>query len=778
MTDIAPQQVSGSNRHIYERLKQALSIHLRRQIFIAACDDLCLRDCLAARLQAELINGEAPREIGEGTSPSSPDAPTFDPQFVSLPLNLSDPNPIAQIVQWFAEHPTHQAPNPCKRILGFQILGVEHLTRQPPAVQWSFLSYLRDIEHTLPGLEFSLLLWVPRPWLCSIQQSAPEFWRWRTGVFEFEGEPTPATRKEEEVKSEDREITPSPKSPTSLHRLIPPSLPLPPSSAWERNSREGSTTVPAVNNGTKAPELSSTGSPTLPGNSGEGSQNPPGEKGEARSPVASVTAVLPSRQPETLCDRSFSLPLLKSTELADLILAEAERPDVTRQAFWPLETLQYIALLQEQQCSPQKLAVAYQMLGNYYRTRIAANEVSHSHLAIAIHAYEQVWEWRQKGEGPESAVCLQLWQEFQQSFTQGSHSPMVALAAPEETLNDLGTLYWMLSRYPHPTQQRSALERSIGLYQQAMAATGSQTPAQIYALLHKNLGAAYADLARCQHPAENWQRSALAYQEALLHLDALADPQHYAATLNNLGTAYWNLAQYAQPITQLKSAIAAYTAALLHYNPEEQPLNYAGVQNNLGTAYWNLAQHEPSEALLSKAVDAYQEALKYRTEKLVPAASAATQNNLGTAYWHLAQQLPQKQARVECWQQAIAAYQTALRVAESLAPTQLSFDLLATHNNLGLAHYQLATDSQAAFDETAQRTHLEAALTHQLQAYQGWQSQHDHSKATKPFDREQAALSSIVKTIRSFYSECGLQGQNFALSKVPGDLLPEILRRL
>jgi hypothetical protein len=39
-------------------------------------------------------------------------------------------------------------------------------------------------------------------------------------------------------------------------------------------------------------------------------------------------------------------------------------------------------------------------------------------------------------------------------------------------------------------------------------------------------------------------------------------------------------------------------------------------------------------------------------------------------------------------------------------------------------------------------------------------------------------LSYIVKTIRAFYSECGLQGQNLALSKVPGDLLPEILRRL
>ncbi|MEO1378651.1 MAG: hypothetical protein AAFW70_31215 [Cyanobacteria bacterium J06635_10] len=36
----------------------------------------------------------------------------------------------------------------------------------------------------------------------------------------------------------------------------------------------------------------------------------------------------------------------------------------------------------------------------------------------------------------------------------------------------------------------------------------------------------------------------------------------------------------------------------------------------------------------------------------------------------------------------------------------------------------------------------------------------------------------IVKTIRGFHSELGIQGQNVALSKVPGQLLPEILPKL
>jgi hypothetical protein len=36
----------------------------------------------------------------------------------------------------------------------------------------------------------------------------------------------------------------------------------------------------------------------------------------------------------------------------------------------------------------------------------------------------------------------------------------------------------------------------------------------------------------------------------------------------------------------------------------------------------------------------------------------------------------------------------------------------------------------------------------------------------------------MIKTIRTFYQEQGISGQNLALSKVPGQLLPEILPRL
>ena len=730
---IPSQKVSSSNKQIYQRLKQAIDLNLRRQIFIAACDDLCLRDCLAARLQAELASAES----GAGSAIDYP-------RFVSLELDLSDPNPWASIAAWLTQHPPPQNRDITGNAPGFQFLGAEHLTRHSAAVQWSFLSYLRDIEAHLELCESALLLWVSRPWLSSIEQSAPEFWHWRTGVFEFEGEPTPAKADlghfEEFGNSQDL------------------------------GSRRDT--------GNSRDQLLI---------SEESQQSP--------IPEAQV-AIGDSPPPAPDSD--------KSVELADLVLAAAsqelgaENAPASEENFGPLQTLQYIELLQEHQCCSEALALAYHSLGNCYRDRILAGDASPQNLTIAIRAIEQVIAYLEldasvQSHQPPTEECAQLIAQLTQNLTldaEESHT----LPPIDDLINDLGTFYWMLSRdrtgAVNGADPVSCLERSIALYLEGLNRTDANTPPQSRVRLNKNLGIASADLARYRDKRENLQQAVAAYQQALLDLDPAREPQQYAAAQNNLATAYWNLAQDGEPIVYLKSAIEAYTQALSCYSPEREPLNYAGVQNNLGTACWNLAQHEPSEVLLVRAIEAYCEALKYRTRELVPAAAAATYNNLGTAYWHLANQFQQKQARAESLHQAIAAYEAALDIAQHLDRTQLTFDTLAARNNLGLAHYQLATDSDFAANKAAQISHLEAALHHQLQVWAGV-GQHLNDKgltygdklnlqaqANSQVDSRQTALSYIVKTIRAFYSECGLPGQNLALSKVPGDLLPEILRRL
>ena len=732
---IPSPKVSSSNKLIYQRLKQAIDLNLRRQIFIAACDDLCLRDCLAARLQTELATESAS---------SDPRSPIYYPRFVSLELDLSDPNPWSSIAAWLIQHPPPQNRGSYSRLPGFQIIGAEHLTRHSAAVQWSFLSYLRDIEANLQMCESTLLLWVSRPWLSSIEHSAPEFWHWRTGVFEFEGEPTPAYRDLGHSKD--------------LRNL-------------SDNGDSGDKLVKSFLSG--------------------------------QSPIPEEQSPIPEKQ-SPIPEEQSPAPDSKSVELADLVLSaasfelEAENNSASEENFLPLQTLQYIELLQENQCCCEALALAYHSLGNYYRDRILDGDASEQNLTIAIGAIEQVIAYLEldansQQNQPPTDECARLIAQLTQNLTQYAQESN-SLPPISDLLNDLGTFYWMLSRdrtQHNASDPLSCLERSIALYKEGLRRTDAESAPQTRVRLNKNLGIASADLARYRDKTENLQQAVAAYQQALQDLDPAAEPQQYAAAQNNLATAYWNLAQEGEPKVYLKSAIAAYTQALSCYSPQREPLNYAGVQNNLGTAYWNLAQHEPSEALLVTAIEAYREALKYRTRELVPAAAAATYNNLGTAYWHWANQFQQKQARTESLQQAITAYEAALDIAGDLDRTQLTFDSLAARNNLGLAHYQLATDADFAVNKAAQTSHLEAALHHQLQVCAEW-GQHLKDKGltygdklhlqtpanSQAADSRQTALSSIVKTIRAFYSECGLPGQNLALSKVPGDLLPEILRRL
>ena len=204
LNDTVNSNNSGWNRQVYHRLKLALGLNLRRQIFIAVCDDLNLRNQVAARLHSTLAY-----PVGQGLYQSTDtqfeaSTPAY-PRLVTLRLNLNDPNPIAQINQWLSNYPppivggSKDVPGKALPTPSFQMVGTEHLTKQPVAIQRLFLHYLRLTEQQLSSqtesrfLESSLLLWVPRPWLRAIQQSAPQFWSCRTGVFLFAGEPTPTS---------------------------------------------------------------------------------------------------------------------------------------------------------------------------------------------------------------------------------------------------------------------------------------------------------------------------------------------------------------------------------------------------------------------------------------------------------------------------------------------------------------------------------------------------------------------------------------------------------
>jgi hypothetical protein len=72
-------------------------------------------------------------------------------------------------------------------------------------------------------------------------------------------------------------------------------------------------------------------------------------------------------------------------------------------------------------------------------------------------------------------------------------------------------------------------------------------------------------------------------------------------------------------------------------------------------------------------------------------------------------------------------------------------------------------------DKKTLSQHLQAALENYLHALSGFARQTENYQIT---------ISYIISTIRAFHNELGIQGQNLALSKLPGQLLPDVLPKL
>jgi tetratricopeptide (TPR) repeat protein len=696
------------NQQVYQRLKLALSLGLRRQILFAICDDLKLRNRIAARLHSILAyplkNTVYQQENGEEFSAQA------YPRLVTCRLNVSDPNPIAQINQWLINYPPPiigGSKNNSGRPLptpGFQIVGVEMLTKEPIAIQRLFLNYLKLSEVYLSSqessrfLESSLLFWVSRPWLFAIQQSAPNFWHCRTGVFVFAGEPTPTV--DNRVYSES----------------------FADSSSLDREDLEEF----FVNETAISQTFKQTNKPNLPLNTNEYLRTQIPEK-------------YPVKFPQITDYQSLASLSHINQELQELVQGLLSNDDSGQNQeillLWEIEQLHI------QNATGEELAIAYHNFGDLYRLRIEEGQQKLENLMIAIIAY-------------------------QEAISYDESSPQVP-----DILNDLGTLYWILHCIrDDPEEAKIYIQQGIDFYKLALKLIIGDTQPETYACIQNNLGAAYGDLARFSEPLENWNLAVIAYHETLRYRQEEIEPLKYAACQNNLGTAYWNLGQYNQPVEHIKKAIAAYKLAVVHYNPTDEPLKYGMIQNNIGTAYWNLSQYEQPRENLQLAIQVYTEALKYRTSKNAPQAYAATQNNLGMAYWHLANQ---DQTTKEDQQQfinlCIKSYEEAVNIAQSLTSINLSFDLCLTHNNLGIAHYYLVTNVYFDEDKKILSQHLEAALENHLQALNGF------SKQTETY---QKTINHIIKTIRTFHNELGIQGQNLALSKLPGYLLSNILEKL
>ncbi|MGB0564131.1 MAG: hypothetical protein ACPGVO_20365, partial [Spirulinaceae cyanobacterium] len=581
----------------YDQLKDVLAAGLRRQVLLGVC---------ASGQQAASVNSRLKLDVQHQGANLLPVVwPNQQPQLLQAIADL-----------WMAHPQEFESTTPPTLVLP-QVIA---LTQASATTQQRFLRQLRSLVTHIPDWNFNLLLWVNAPWLAQLQQAAPEFWRWHTGVFWFSA--------------------------------------LPETNLPETNS-------PATN-------LLTTNLPEAQSSTAKSPDSEP--KGQGRDPAQG------------------DLPKLNGhwTNPVDAL----ETPPNGAAA---AETNTTIATLPLQSNLPAAL--------KQYRSRLSQGDRSLTTLNQAIHTAQAMMQQR--------------------------------LNATPEHLNDLGNFYWLRSRHPEQAHQPIPdLRQALQHYEQALDQIDdpAATP-QLYAMVQNNLGAAYGDLAQQDEPILHLQQAIQAYETSLQYRTAEAEPGKYSATQNNLGTAYWYLSQHQDPAGHLQAAIAAYQQASQIAEQQRDWPSWAMLQNNLGTTHWQLVQHSQDLAHLEAAIAAYQNSLKYRTLEAVPAAYAATQNNIAAAYWYLANQPEQTREQVKtALDETIAAYQAATEIAARLSrqdpPVFVSFDFLAAYHNLGVVHYQLATETRFDLPQTQQQQHLYAAVTAYSQALQYLSPDSDAFRAT------------------------------------------------
>lgn len=560
VTEIIAPGSPSLNQQIYLRLRLALSLNLRRQILIAVCDEPTLRNQLATQLETDLatepnLHGNAAR-------------------FTSFALNLDNPDVLQQIQACLI--PEGSAPN-------FQITGIDRLTRQPVHIQRIFLDSLVSIVPSLATLEFNLVLWVTRPWCRAIQQTVPEFWHWRTGLFEFEGDPFGQNP-----------LQPVPTSVSNSHRKLKLDAELADfvlASVMQTVNLEDETAIAQVLESSH-PDVE----PLRILHQIEALH-------QTRSSAASLAvlyrqlgdwyrdrldAVRPAAEHLTLIIRAYEQALklvdMKSDEVPDLlndianlywIKARSGSGSIVTNLEKALKAYQFALDRTNPDHQPQTYAMIQNNLGSVY-SDLAVYQSPEENLQHAIDSYHASIQHRSFESDPARYAATQ---------------------------NNLGTAYWNMAQHRSPMTN---LQSAIGAYNEALRYYTPDHEPLYYAMLQNNLGTAYWNLSRCDQAVQE-----VAMPEDFLHL-----------------------------------AIGAYRVALIYRTLEAAPLAYAATQNNLGTAYWHLANQETTHyddrsIHLLCAIDAYQEALgavQYLEAASTPHAPplsfdlSATHHHIGLAY--------------------------------------------------------------------------------------------------------------------------------------------------
>lgn len=564
---LSTQTFLGHNQETYQHLRQALHLSLRRQLLLVVCDDSELQSQLVQRLTADLKDGQP-----------SP--------LVTLQLDGQQPDLVRQILIWLKQH--RHLPSSSQVVPTFQILGVEALARQSLTVQNRFLASLSQVDALLTQLDCRLLVWLSRPWLGKIRQSVPGFWRSRSGLFEFVGDPTPVS---------------APESRTASAAEFTPDLQLAP-------QREPSVSTLAL-----PPELLQ--DTTLISYSHylqELEQAQAGPLTRARAYLAAAQfcrdRVEAGATTTTTLDFAISLYHRAMPGLPEGELDWCDALNDLASLYWLHGQLEH---------HPEVVSLWLNRSVAAYRQALAGAQVGvpAPNLKRLYTNLGTVYGLLANVEDPLPAL---------QQGIRAFHQALQYIPDPQEAAdyadlqNSLGSTYWRLAQLDDRPQPY--LHQAITAYQEALHQRSPQTAPQDYAMLQNNLGIAYWSLAQYERSVFLLEQAIAAYQSALAYRTLGTNPAGCAATQNNLGTAYWDLAQHQsqQPRIYQESlgqALRAYQMALqaAHQVLQQDPgtplgFDLAATYHSAGVVQDQLVQIQGGSPELNSQ-EALQESLGY-----------------------------------------------------------------------------------------------------------------------------------------------------------------------
>jgi len=256
------------------------------------------------------------------------------------------------------------------------------------------------------------------------------------------------------------------------------------------------------------------------------------------------------------------------------------------------------------------------------------------------------------------------------------------------TQNALGIAYLKRIR----GERTENLERAIDYFKGALQEQERVGPAEEKASTQHNLAIAYSERL-LEDRIENLKKAAKFGKAALETLDQRALIK-WATIKTDMVDILWKLANLEQRQRRTEQAAAYMEEAIAHgeeavsaFKGQSPSHRWALAHYNLGNVYSDRIHGERADNQ-EKAIEYYNRALNFYTDQNFPDRWANTHNNLGTVYWERV-----RGKREENLEEAICHFDTALKVFE---PVTFPIDARRAARNLGNLYFDLkATERQA-----------------------------------------------------------------------------------